>query len=318
MDNVARACELAYAGRIAEAVAHLEQAGASGDASAWLELAGWHFSGSPVPRDLRKGRDCYRAAGEAGSPEGRMIHLSLMASGVGGARDWRGALRLLAELARVDSHAARQLEILSAMPVTEEGDPIAVPASEALSERPRASVFRNLLSAAECDYLIDLASPMFVPAMVVDPATGRFQHDPIRISDTTPFPWIRENPLVHALNRRFAAASGTKVEAGEPLQVLRYRSGQQYRAHMDAIPDADNQRVLTLIVYLNAGFGGGETRFLQTGTSFVGAPGDALLFRNADEDGRPDPLSQHAGLPVTSGEKIIASRWIRQRPFGDR
>ena len=283
-----------------------------------MELAGWHFSGSPVARDLAKGRDCFRRAGEVGSRDGQMIYLSLLASGVGGKRDWQAALQLLEQLARDDEDARRQSEVIGAMTLTDQGDPIDLPAREPISEQPEAGAFRGLLSQAECDFLIALASPTFAPAMVVDPATGRTLLDPIRVSDTTPFPYVRENPAIHALNRRFAAASGTVVEAGEPLQVLRYRPGQQYHAHMDAIPNADNQRVLTLIVYLNDGFSGGETRFLKTGSSFVGSPGDALLFRNADNDGRPDPLSQHAGLPVTAGEKIIASRWIRQRRFGDR
>jgi prolyl 4-hydroxylase len=43
--------------------------------------------------------------------------------------------------------------------------------------------------------------------------------------------------------------------------------------------------------------------------------GDALLFRNADADGRPDPLALHSGLPVTRGVKYLASRWIRAEPF---
>ena len=247
-----------------------------------------------------------------------MIYLSLLGAGIGGPRDWGGALELLTALARNDAQAAQQAALLEAMALTGAGDPIAVPVGELLSERPHALVFRNLLTPTECRFLIDHASPMFVPAMVVDPATGRMHHDPIRISDTAPFPWVRENPVVHALNRRFAAVSRTPVEAGEPLQVLRYRPGQEYRPHMDAIPNAENQRIVTLIVYLNDGFAGGETMFLRTGTSFVGAPGDALLFRNAGDDGRPDPMSQHAGQPVRSGEKIIASRWIRQQPFGDR
>lgn len=44
-----------------------------------------------------------------------------------------------------------------------------------------------------------------------------------------------------------------------------------------------------------------------------GRKGDALLFRNADDRGQLDPSSQHSGEPVTSGEKFIASRWIRQQ-----
>ena len=76
-----------------------------------------------------------------------------------------------------------------------------------------------------------------------------------------------------------------------------------------------NQRILTVLVYLNDDYEGGETLFVRTGLRFKGRSGDALLFRNALPDGRADELSQHAGLPVVAGEKFIASRWIRARPF---
>jgi len=74
-------------------------------------------------------------------------------------------------------------------------------------------------------------------------------------------------------------------------------------------------RRLNLLVYLNEDYEGGETTFLRTGLSFKGRKGDALVFRNALPDGRADEMAQHAGLPVTAGEKLIASRWIRARTF---
>jgi prolyl 4-hydroxylase len=123
-----------------------------------------------------------------------------------------------------------------------------------------------------------------------------------------------ESPAIHALCRRLAAASGTDVGQGEPLQVLCYSAGQEYKPHFDAIDGTDNQRILTFLVYLNDDFDGGETEFLSTGLKVKGRKGDALLFRNADDLGRPDLKSQHAGLPPTTGVKFLASRWIRQKP----
>jgi prolyl 4-hydroxylase len=130
------------------------------------------------------------------------------------------------------------------------------------------------------------------------------------------FPWIDESPAIHAINQRLATVSDTPVANGEPLQILRYSPGQEYRAHHDALPHTDNQRILTMLVYLNDGFEGGETKFLKTGLSVKGDIGDALLFRNADKQGRPDPNALHAGLPVRAGQKLIASRWIHEKRFG--
>ena len=89
--------------------------------------------------------------------------------------------------------------------------------------------------------------------------------DPVRNSDGMGFTWPLENPAVHALNRRIAAASDTGPEQGEPLQVLRYRPGEQYRTHYDAIPGFANQREWTMIIWLNADYRGGETHFPQIG-----------------------------------------------------
>ena len=125
----------------------------------------------------------------------------------------------------------------------------------------------------------------------------------MRISDGVGFTLPLENPAVHALNRRIAAASGTDVAQGEPLQVLRYRPGGEYKPHFDAIPGFANQRILTMIVWLNEDYEGGETMFAKTGAKFKGRTGDALLFRNALPDGTRDPDAGHAGLPVTRGRE---------------
>lgn len=70
-----------------------------------------------------------------------------------------------------------------------------------------------------------------------------------------------------------------------------------------------------MIVWLNDGYEGGETLFQTPGLKVTGRRGDALLFRNTGPDGRPDRSAGHAGLPVTAGEKLIASRWIRERAY---
>ena len=191
----------------------------------------------------------------------------------------------------------------------------ATPQGEVLSQAPHLTLFHTLFSAEECRYLAEAAAPMLEPSVVVDPATGRQRPDPARVSDGVGFTRPLENPAVHALNRRIAAASGSDVAQGEPLQVLRYRPGGEYKPHFDAIPGFSNQRVMTMIVWLNADYEGGETMFMKTGAKLKGGIGDALLFRNALPDGSRDPDSGHAGLPVTRGEKMIASRWIRARPF---
>lgn len=129
---------------------------------------------------------------------------------------------MLRGLAESDRRCRRQLDLVEAM------DLAAAPAGEVLSESPRLVLFRGLFTEAECRYLAEAAAPMLEPAVVVDPKTGRQRPDPVRVCDGVGFTLPLENPAVHALNRRIAAASGTDVAQGEPLQVLRYRPGGEY------------------------------------------------------------------------------------------
>jgi len=302
-------------GRAAEAWKLLCGRADHSDADALFLLGAWRLSGAIVGRDLAKAREFFRRAAEAGHDEAARIHTAFVGNGTGGPRDWPLALRLLDDMAKADADAHAELELIEAMSLSPSGDAAELPAGQLLSERPDVRCIRRLYSAAECDFLIRAAEPWLTPSLVVDPQSGQMVQNPVRTSDAMAFPWIAESPAIHALNRRLAAATGTEPAQGEPLQVLRYRPGQQYRPHLDAVSGDPNQRILTALVYLNDGYEGGETQFPRSGLTFSGAKGDALIFANALPDGRGDPEALHAGLPVRSGEKYLASRWIRARAF---
>jgi prolyl 4-hydroxylase len=284
-----------------------------------FDLGFAHLQGRGVPRSLRLARENFREAADRGHPQAQDIHVAFLACGIGGERDWAGAIAKLKDAASMsDRKSAGQLALLEAMELTEEGDPKSLPPPERLSDRPEVIAFRAFLSPDECRYLIDAAAPAFQPAAVGHVAGGMGGHvvPRIRTCDVAAFPWVAENPVIHAINRRIAAASGTAADWGEPLQILRYRPGQEFKPHRDCTEDIENQRVWTMLIYLNDGYTGGETEFLQTGLKVRGNTGDALLFRNADDAGRPDMSTLHAGLPVFTGKKLLASRWIRQKRYG--
>lgn len=309
----AQADSLLAAGRAAEAYRLLAASSGTGDRDALFMLANWRLAGNVVRRDLAASRDLFRRAAEAGHAEAGRIHAAFVGNGTGGDADWARALELLRLYAFPG--AAEQLALIERMALTPAGEPQKLPEEQRLSERPSVGAFPALFTTAECDFLIAEAQPWLAPSFVIDSRTGQQLRNPIRTSDSMSFGYTLEGPAIHALNRRLAAATGTDVRQGESLQVLRYRPGQEYKAHLDAVAGEPNQRILTILVYLNDEYEGGETRFLRTGLSFKGRKGDALVFRNALPDGRADEASQHAGLPVAKGEKLIASRWIRARPF---
>jgi hypothetical protein len=106
--------------------------------------------------------------------------------------------------------------------------------------------------------------------------------------------------VVNAINRRIAAVADKPAGNGEPLLVLRYQPGGEYRAHSDTLAHVDNQRVATMLLYLNDDYQGGETEFPLAGVKHRGRSGDALFFSNVDNKGQPLRRALHAGLPVAA------------------
>lgn len=301
----------------AGAASVLRKAEQAGDALAARQLAIWHLTGQPLGRNLAASRAMFERAAALGDDASAAVARAFIAGGVGGRADWQRAVGLLREAASDDQQAAAQLRLVEAMELDAVGEPLGEPRFEILSDAPEVRLFPALFTVEECKYLIETAAPLLSPSVVVDPRTGQQVPNPVRTSSAAGFPFTDENPAIHALNRRLAAASGTDARSGEPLQVLHYAPGEQYHEHSDALPGVPphQQRVLTFLVYLNEDFEGGETSFPALGIKVRGRTGDGLLFRNAAADGHPDPRAIHAGLPVTRGVKHLASRWIRATPL---
>ena len=306
--TLADAFALDRAGRAAEAIAVIERLAARGDPEALFNLADLHWRGAGVSQDFGRGRELFARASDAGHPIAIRATTNLMASGIAGRRDWHGALRRLAGEAPGDVRRRKMLELILAMDLTETGDPARLPAGETLSATPWIVLYRGAFTRAECEFLLEVAAPSYQRSLVGSGSEA--VPDPIRTSDGATIHWLIEDPAIHALNRRLAALAGTAVENGEPLQILRYRAGQQYRRHLDWL-NQPNRRVLTALVYLNDDYVGGETVFTRIGLTVRGRPGDVLVFRSGDPEQGPDPLSEHAGMPVAAGTKYLASRWMR-------
>lgn len=304
------------AGDVRSAYDVLVGAATQGNTAAFFELALWFLEGRLVRRDLARSREFFIEAAKRGSETAASVAAAFLSVGVGGDRDWAAAMQWLNVAARHDPLLARELPVIENMRLSHDGEPSVTPGAEVVHNDPAIKWVRGFLTHEECDLLIDKARPMLAPSVIIDPSTGVARPDPVRTSHNAPFPWANETPFIHAVNRRIAHASGSAVECGEPLQVLRYAGGQEYRRHSDAIGGESNQRVMTALIYLNEGYDGGETDFPELGLSLKGNRGDLLLFANTLPDGRAHPLSAHLGRPARRGEKWLASRWIRQMPFG--
>lgn len=187
---------------------------------------------------------------------------------------------------------------------------------------PDLCVFGNLLSAPECEALIDAAKPRLLRSRTIDTQTGGEALNRDRTSQGMFFSRA-ENAIVQRVEARVAKLLRWPVKHFEGLQVLRYQRAAQYRPHYDYFDPAEpatpallargGQRVATVIMYLQEPAGGGATVFPDTSVSVLPRRGSAVFFSYAHA--HPDSLSLHGGEPVTAGEKWIATLWLRERPF---
>jgi prolyl 4-hydroxylase len=194
----------------------------------------------------------------------------------------------------------------------------------ATAERPLLAVLNDVLDSSECEALIELARGRLQPSRIVDPASGS---DVVAATRTSFGMFFRpaENDLVARIDRRFAEIMGLPVDHGEALQVLYYPQGAGSAPHFDFLVASNaansasiarsGQRVATLVAYLNDVSQGGETIFPAAGWAVSPQRGHAVGLKYADAAGEVDLASLHASAIVTVGEKWVATKWLRARPF---
>lgn len=287
----------------------------------------------PIPRLPSEWQDWLAGNVVRGCSDSDMLE-SMRASGFDDhyARVAISVVRSMTE--RVQQQAPEMLAAATATPYR--ADPLRLPAGARVrvGDRdvgigfsladPAIALLHDLLSVQECERLIALSAGKLTRSSVLDRQTGGDEVSPVRTSAGTFFE-RGENAVVARLEQRIAALTGLPVEHGEPLQILHYRPGNEYLAHHDWFDPADpgsaevlrngGQRLITLVIYLNAVEAGGETRFPELGLDIRPHPGSAVYFEYLNGAGELDRRCLHAGVPVARGEKWIATKWIRQGPF---
>lgn len=178
----------------------------------------------------------------------------------------------------------------------------------------------EFLTPAECDAIRETARTRLKQSRVYAAQSDNVDTS-VRVSDQC---WLydkEKHPVVDALNRKVEALTRIAPDRYEALQVVRYRPGGFYRPHYDACIEAPEkctrmnhpfraQRYITVLVYLNDDFTGGETHFPKVPFTTRPRKGLAVLFYNCDADGVHLEDALHGGNPVQTGEKWICNKWI--------
>ena len=214
---------------------------------------------------------------------------------------------------------------------------------EVVSWQPRAFVLHNALSHEECDAMVEASLPDMKAALVENGDVTDWRTNSQR--------WVsleesRKDKNVRRLIKTAALISGHPEVNQELVQILRYKPGQYYMPHYDAIKNLQGlqgqaQRALTILFYLTDVAEGGETVFPKgklaseyadrnhvdlEGSSTcpneyrhnIVKPrkGDALLFFSLDESSLyVDTHSLHGSCPVAEGEKWGATVWVHTKSF---
>jgi prolyl 4-hydroxylase len=266
----------------------------------WFTLGVWLMEGRHVGADPGLARACLERAARADYPLAATLRDSLDATA---------------------GDAARALQ-LQFDPSAGSAPPDA--ARERLSDSPRIELLKNFVPVETRAHLIARGRPMVEPSRVLSD-TGTIDRSSIRTSgETCLLPELLDVTAWHLLERLHDAVD-IPIENGEPLILLQYTPGTEYKPHYDYFDPArpgsgtalrqGGQRIYTLLTYLNDVEAGGATAFPELGLEVAPDAGTVLVFRNVDEKGDIEPRTLHAGLPVTAGEKWLATRWIREKAF---
>jgi len=169
----------------------------------------------------------------------------------------------------------------------------------------------GLFTPAECKRWIEQGEGLGFQAAAVSMASGAKMMPQVRNNDRASF----EDP-------EFAVALWEKVRYFVPAEIdgclarglsehfrfYRYDPGQRFKRHRDGSVDgpAGQRSKLTFLIYLNDGYEGGETAFVdcryEDGVSIPesvkisGKTGMGLFFRHE---------RKHEGMPVLTGRKYV-------------
>ena len=168
----------------------------------------------------------------------------------------------------------------------------------------------DLYTPEECASMLAAVAGHEWLAATVNSAEGRVVETKIRdntlavLRDPTISEELYRRILPHVpreMRAELSGEAGVRMEVTGvhvPARIYRYEVGQHFGMHQDQsyFREDGAKSLLTLMVYLNEGFAGGDTEFPEQGRTIVPKVGSALLFQH---------MLVHAGKRVEQGTKFV-------------
>lgn len=176
-----------------------------------------------------------------------------------------------------------------------------VPGSRIDFKAPLVFTLPDVFDAAECDAEIARAEAIGFHAAPITTGAGFVMRRDIRNNTRV----MRDDPALAAelfqrIRDRLPQRLFGRRPAGvnERFRYYRYEPGERFAAHYDGCYERNpsERSELTFMVYLNEGFSGGATAFLDAGAVVTPRRGAALLFQHCQ---------LHEGGTVLSGTKYV-------------
>lgn len=180
----------------------------------------------------------------------------------------------------------------------------------------------NFMSKEECTAVISVMQKNLRPSTITTGADyGGFR------TSTTCDLGHQSAKIVEKIDKKIARTLGVRLPWSEVIQGQKYEVGQEFKAHTDYFEPGSKefkkfaselgQRTWTFMVYLNETERGGATKFTEIDKTFYPKRGRAVIWNNLNEDGSPNPMTKHHGMPVEAGCKMIITKWFRDKGPGN-
>ncbi len=182
-------------------------------------------------------------------------------------------------------------------------------------------IVRQFLSPAECEALINAAgqSPKHWLEVTVGEGGNGISEQNNELRKTREVKLgkrarLAAQPLHRAWTRAVPEATGLQTLWYEPFQMLCYVKGGFYITHADSeryVPEHNHwektyDRDLSLLVYINEDFTGGELHFPFFDYDYHPRAGDLVIFPS-------DHRYLHQAQPVTSGTRYALVSWAAMK-----
>lgn len=162
-------------------------------------------------------------------------------------------------------------------------------------------VVPNFFTKEKCDELIAFSENIGYGEALIRTKGGEVMNKDIRDNDRVI--WDDED-MASKLWEQVKDIIPTNIEGYEPtglnerFRFYRYKDGQQFKPHIDGpfVRNELEKSKITLLMYLNEGFEGGNTTLILENEEIVPKMGNALLFEHK---------IMHCGRPVVSGVKYV-------------